>query len=1422
MKKVLLIAIFSFLINGVFGQSGTTRVTVITHGFTPSGKLGNDWKEFALRMRKKTGGTVFVNNPNTGLWEFLPLMIIKGEILLNGANGANEHKIFLYDWTAYSNNLSDGYLEASADNLFALLCTTPIGNIFDNYWHTHFIGHSRGNILLLQLAHRIASKFPSKSINHFTLLDPHPAADFMKDVSTTNEANNLPCVYGNPSVSGTCGSPNQINNTRIKLPSNIIKADEYYRQDGLYETCQPISNFLNWDWGDFDGIPVEGLGEDGIYPMGKFRRRLNNSKLKGSTRLAHSAVWQWYLHTIDQSLVPPSTDWFATANPNYLIISDDPVIINENKTTTGYFYSNEGGGFSALTNVNANKKIVLSDMNQRTINRIGETLNPIFNRKFQYGKAGWNLNGGYSSIATVSNNKAIISSDLKLDFRHSLMYYPSDAAIIRISAKYTNFGDYGANLQVKFYDDKGTSKVLVLPNGYTETGFRYFKNFTGFNNYFFAIPVALKGAVPNAKVEVNEVQLMNISGQNLRIDNTDNFVSNTNSTYFDFPVTYNLNPNPLIKGVRPSSFNATIQNTLPSIWNGTLTMTWRKVTDTGKGIPLVSKGVSLTPNATVTLDRGTQQIISEAGEYVLAIYANNDTDPIDLYYFYVEEPDEVVSQTVSITPSSINYGFGNTLVGGSASQTFTIKNTSTSNVSISNYVLTGTGFVQGTTTCCGTLAPNQSYSVNVIFQPSAVSAYNGNLQINGTFDGAPLNITLSGTGYQTTPLAIGCLESSMAAVNIITGNTDAPRQQFFTLSNTSQSGLVTVNNIQFTGADAQYFSYDSQLFSTPSTVNPAISTGFMVKVNGTLSQNRNYNASLNFSTSSPSCPTLSIPVVAINQNSTVSWVGPVAGYTAEYANGFARFDLQWQGYVQGATPIERAVQIQYSVAGGTWTHVSQSSIDCTKGHSNDQVNTDYFDLTDANSVGKKVQFRIKPCNTNVPWQYTGIFNVIESSFKPLQVISPNGYEVLTGGATYDIKWKDLLGYQSVNLAYSTDNGNSWITIATNVSGEATYYRWNVPTGIKNSNCLVKVTSANISDQSDRTFTIQPALATPITYSELFINPIGCGATPNGSVNFRLLGGQAPYYVLFVEAGLSMNTINASYVTGGMSGLDKGIHTVVITDANNNKASYTFYVPEKRIYAVKPIVTNDVCSGSKGSISVNLTGDFPYPPTFTFSKDGQQLYTGNSGSLNNISAGLYSIQTKDNENCINEQVVFVDTSPGTYFLITPTVTNTSCGSTTGAISLNIGIAQSPNYLWSNGVTTQNITGLAAGQYSVNVTDATGCVQTVRNDVVEVGGLVENKIAGIVTEGDYGCFQVNQGKLYFGNYKQTGTPTNSLGILDIQSNAYDYITIPSLFYTTSTSGLVPTTLDVTGSDIYTAVHDWNGSGTDILKFPNLPNK
>jgi len=103
-----------------------------------------------------------------------------------------------------------------------------------------------------------------------------------------------------------------------------------------------------------------------------------------------------------------------------------------------------------------------------------------------------------------------------------------------------------------------------------------------------------------------------------------------------------------------------------------------------------------------------------------------------------------VASTPQLSPSTSNLAFGSVNVGTPSSLPVALTNTGTGNLSISGVSASGAGFtVSGGSGV--TLAPNQSTTVTVTFDPSAAGSVTGGLAIASNATNSA-NIALSGTG----------------------------------------------------------------------------------------------------------------------------------------------------------------------------------------------------------------------------------------------------------------------------------------------------------------------------------------------------------------------------------------------------------------------------------------------------------------------------------------------------------------------------------------------------------------------------------------------------------------------------------------------------------------------------------------------------
>ncbi len=104
----------------------------------------------------------------------------------------------------------------------------------------------------------------------------------------------------------------------------------------------------------------------------------------------------------------------------------------------------------------------------------------------------------------------------------------------------------------------------------------------------------------------------------------------------------------------------------------------------------------------------------------------------------------------------------------------------------------------------------------------------------------------------------------------------------------------------------------------------------------------------------------------------------------------------------------------------------------------------------------------------------------ENLTKPLEVLSPNGGEVIDAGTqNYPIQWFSAEGIDAVKIDYSLDDGSNWTTITNSTPSSRGFdneYLVNIPKQIYSDQCLVRITEVNnsgtgISDMSNDNFTI---------------------------------------------------------------------------------------------------------------------------------------------------------------------------------------------------------------------------------------------------------------------------------------------------------------------------------------------------------------
>ena len=170
---------------------------------------------------------------------------------------------------------------------------------------------------------------------------------------------------------------------------------------------------------------------------------------------------------------------------------------------------------------------------------------------------------------------------------------------------------------------------------------------------------------------------------------------------------------------------------------------------------------------------------------------------------------------------------------------------------------------------------------------------------------------------------------------------------------------------------------------------------------------------------------------------------------------------------------------------------------------------------------------------------------------------------------------------------------------------------------------------------------------------------------------------------------------------------------------DNSVSFTILPGTNSIIDGENITNVSCYANNDGQIDLNISGGVgPYDlywDTTSVYPNGMIGTTASIYVLPNLTVGTYAVTITDSEGCITIEGYEVTEPSPLISDITPTHVSCFGLSDGGAIVNTVNGIGTIDYLWSGTQTTQTITGLLAGSYSVTVTDDQGCTYT---DLVEI--------------------------------------------------------------------------------------------------------
>jgi RHS repeat-associated protein len=495
------------------------------------------------------------------------------------------------------------------------------------------------------------------------------------------------------------------------------------------------------------------------------------------------------------------------------------------------------------------------------------------------------------------------------------------------------------------------------------------------------------------------------------------------------------------------------------------------------------------------------------------------------------------------------------------------------------------------------------------------------------------------------------------------------------------------------------------------------------------------------------CSTTSTLVVSEPEELTVSLIptdvtcfGQTNGSIATVAaGGTAPYSYSWQG-PQSFTSSNAQLS---ALAAGTYTLVLSDARQCTAQY------------TPASSVVVNSPAEILVIVTPETTQGHARASVTSGGVAPFTYLWSNqqNTDIATGlkaGTVYTVTATGQDGCSASSAPYSPNNGcgisitmdqvtamscyatnNGSISVSV-TGGTAPYtYAWTGPeytgnteeiTGLSNGVYTLMVTDNN-NCTAITSATVQRPLGLTAALTE---TQITCHDLVNGSIITAVSGGipgAAPAPDLYLFSWKKDG--NSFAATKNLTALAQGVYEVTITDANNCQIVLSKTIVNPDLLAANAVKSDITCFGNTdGKADVTVTGGTA-PYTYAWTKLGGG-YTSTLEDIQNLTAGTYNLIVTDSKGCTAQASAVINAPASLLILTLDSKTDITCAGTsngTAQISASGGYG-SITYAWKLFGNTIAITGteedqttLKAGDYTVYVTDAGGCVKSQAVQITE---------------------------------------------------------------------------------------------------------
>lgn len=248
--------------------------------------------------------------------------------------------------------------------------------------------------------------------------------------------------------------------------------------------------------------------------------------------------------------------------------------------------------------------------------------------------------------------------------------------------------------------------------------------------------------------------------------------------------------------------------------------------------------------------------------------------------------------------------------------------------------------------------------------------------------------------------------------------------------------------------------------------------------------------------------------------------------------------------------------------------------------------------------------------------------------------------------------------------------------------------------VQNFEYIVTVTESSSGCTKEDTMNVTLSFPAALSFVP---DQIECYGTPTGGINMTVTNGLAP----FLYNWTGPNGFGAT--TEDLTNIYAGMYYVTVTDSAGCVSTDSVLINQPVSPLWVSLISTDICcnGSTDGIVDATITGD---SPPYIFSWTGPNGFSANSEDISGLAAGVYNVVVSDAIGCvISDSIEIFEPTPIVFNF---NVYDAACnGESNGIIAAHIsGGYENYGFTWSpGGQTTDSITGQAAGQYELFVSD-----------------------------------------------------------------------------------------------------------------------